>query len=135
MRTHVEFRSAKFPPYDGEEQEVNPGLYGKRLAEYLQRELQKQGIDTGEILAEDWGWIVPLREESFSMWLGCGHYQEYEDGFLCFIEPSKPFIRRWLRRIDVRPAVERVATALDGILRSDSEIRDVQWWKDRAKGV
>jgi hypothetical protein len=34
IRTHVEFRSNKFPPYEGEEEQINPGLWGKRLAEY-----------------------------------------------------------------------------------------------------
>jgi len=35
MKTQVEFRSSRFPPYDGEEEQINPGLWGKRLAEYL----------------------------------------------------------------------------------------------------
>jgi len=34
MRTHVEFRSAKFPAYPREEEQVNPDLWGKKLAEY-----------------------------------------------------------------------------------------------------
>ncbi len=34
MLTHMEFRSDRFPPYEGEEQQVNPGLWGKRLAEF-----------------------------------------------------------------------------------------------------
>ncbi len=33
MKTQVEFRSSKFPPYDGEHEQINPGLWGKRLAE------------------------------------------------------------------------------------------------------
>ena len=32
MKTQVEFRSKKSPPYDGEEEQINPGLWGKRLA-------------------------------------------------------------------------------------------------------
>jgi len=35
MKTQVEFRSSKFPPYEGEQEQINPGLWGKRLAEYL----------------------------------------------------------------------------------------------------
>jgi hypothetical protein len=34
MKTQVEFRSSKFPPYGGEQEQINPGLWGKRLAEY-----------------------------------------------------------------------------------------------------
>ncbi len=132
MRTHVEFRSSKFPPTDGEDELANPGIHGRRLAEYLQSELAKRSVQTGEAFAEDWGWVVPLPNQPFTMWLGCSNYQEYEDGHLCLIEPSRPYIRRWLRRIDTREAVEHVASLLDTILRSDPEIRDVRWWTDKS---
>ena len=60
MKTQVEFRSSKFPPYEGEEQQINPGLWGKRLAEYLVQKLAERGIETEEMVAEDWGWYVPV---------------------------------------------------------------------------
>ncbi len=130
MRTQVEFRSAKFPAYEGEEEQVNPGVYGRRLAEHLRTRLRERGIETGDLYAEDWGWAVTLPGERFRMWLGCGRYEEYEDGFLCFIEPHKPFVRRWFRKTDTQPAVERVAAALDTILRGDADIHDVRWWSE-----
>jgi hypothetical protein len=134
MKTHVEFRSAKFPSYPGEEEEVNPGLWGKRLAEYLYQKLREQGIETKEIFAEDWGWTVPIRHEAFSMWVGCSHYQEYPDGYLVFVEPSKPTIRKGLfKKIDTTSDVEKVAGAIDRILKSDSDIRDVRWWSEDEK--
>jgi len=39
MKTQVEFKSSKFPPYDGEEDQINPGLWGRKLAEYLVEKL------------------------------------------------------------------------------------------------
>jgi hypothetical protein len=62
MKTQVEFRSSKFPPYDGEEEEINPGLWGKRLAEYLVHKLAEKGIKSEEMVAEDWGWYVPIKD-------------------------------------------------------------------------
>src|SRR5438874_3480659 len=47
MKTEVEFRSSKFPPYEGEQEQINPGLWGKRLAEYLQQKLRSEGVQTG----------------------------------------------------------------------------------------
>ena len=44
--TPVEFRSSKFPPYEGEEELINPGHWGKRLAEYLVQKLSEKGILT-----------------------------------------------------------------------------------------
>ena len=134
MKTHVEFRSAKFPAYPGEEDEVNPDLWGKRLAEYLYQKLREQGIETKEIFAEDWGWVVPLRHDVFSMWVGCGHYQEYPDGYLVFVEPSKPTVRKGLfKKIDTTADVEKVTGAIDRILKSDPDIHDIRWWAENEK--
>jgi hypothetical protein len=55
MKTQVTFRSSKFPPYEGEEGQINPGLWGKRLAEYFVGKLKGMGIETEEIIPEDWG--------------------------------------------------------------------------------
>jgi hypothetical protein len=82
MRTHLEFRSSAFPPYPGEEEQINPGLYGKRLAEFLAEALSKAGFVTDQPGPEDWGWYLTVENREFSLWVGCGHYQEYPDGFL-----------------------------------------------------
>jgi len=55
--TYVEFRSDRFPPYEGEEEQINPDLWGKRLAEFLRDKLRAEGFESSEPIAEDWaGW-------------------------------------------------------------------------------
>jgi len=128
MVTHVEFRSDKFLPYAGEEEEVNPGLWGKRLAEFLRDGLRTEGFAVEEPFAEDWGWTVPIASRGFRLWVGCGRYQEYPDGYLCFIEPHKPFIRRFFRRIDIRETVAALQQSMDKVLTEDAGIRAKRWW-------
>ena len=135
MRTHLEFRSDSFPATEGEAEAVNPGRWGKALAEYLRQQLTSRGLPGGEPVAEDWGWLVPINNDSFPLWVGCGNYEEYPDGFLCFIEPSKPFVRRLLRKVDTTERVERVAFALEGALRAHSGVRDLKWWANSANGT
>ncbi len=132
MRTHVEFRSSKFPlDPDDDEDEVNSGVWGKRLAKYLQERLAERSIDTGDVFGEDWEWVVPLRHDAFRMWIGCANYGEEDDGYLVFIEPSRPTIRKGLfRKIDTTADVAKVADAIDAILTSDPEIRGVRWWAE-----
>ena len=48
MKTQVEFRSSKFPPYEGEQEQINPGVWGKLLPEYVVRKLSEKGIKTEE---------------------------------------------------------------------------------------
>jgi hypothetical protein len=128
METHVEFRSDKFPPLDGEERLINPGLWGKRLADFLREGLRKQGFETQEPIAEDWGWALPVVNNSFRLWIGCGHYQEYEDGFLCFIEPHKPYVWKFLKRVDTRERIAALRQATDKTLSPEEGVRSKRWW-------
>jgi len=131
MLTHVEFRSDRFPPYDSEEQQINPRRWGKRLAEFLREKLRGEGFETREPVAEDWGWYVRVVNQEFHLWIGCGNYDEYPDGYLCFIEPHKPCVRRILKKIDTRERVASLQRAMDKILSEEAGIRAKRWWTDK----
>jgi hypothetical protein len=128
VKTHVEFRSNKFPPYDDEDQEINPGRYGKRLAQFISDGLRTEGFEPLELFAEDWGWVVPIRNEGFRLWIGCGNYEEHPEGFLCFIEPHQPFIRRFLKKIETRDIVASLQRSMDKILSEEAGVREKRWW-------
>jgi len=129
MKTHVEFRSEGFPPYPGEEDKINPGCWGKRLAEFIHDGLKAQGIEVIEPASEDWGWMVEIRNEAFPLWIGCANLDGEPDGFLCFIEPSTPFVRKLLfKKIPTEPDVARVQRKLDALLSSEPTIADICWY-------
>jgi hypothetical protein len=127
MKTQVEFRSSKFPPYEGEEEMINPGLWGKRLAEYLVQRLAERQIKTTEIVAEDWGWYIPVENEGFRLAICCGHQNGDDDQFLCFTDPSSPIVKKLFKKIDATEQLTRLTEALQQILSSDPDIRDVVW--------
>ena len=130
MKTHVEFRSNAFPPYDGEEDEINPGRYGKRVAEFLVGGLKQKGFEPLPPIAEDWGWVVPIKNDGFSLWIGCGNYDEYpDDGFVCFIEPHQPKLRRWLLwTVDTSAKITALHEAIDQLLSANPAVREKKWW-------
>jgi hypothetical protein len=130
VRTHVEFRSSAFPAQPGEEEEINPGQWGKALAEYLRTEFSKRGLVGGQPYAEDWGWAVPIDNDAFPVWVGCGNYEEFENGFLCFIEPSKPVVRKLFSKIDTTAKVAQVADALHSALSAHNGVKDLRWWEE-----
>ena len=127
MLTHVEFRSDAFPPYDNESEEINPGRFGKRLAEYLAAELGRRGERVGELSTEDWGWVVPIENASFNLWIGVGNYEEYPDGFLCFIEPHKEHVRKLFKKIPTRERVEALQRNVNAALLAHTGVRDLKW--------
>ena len=125
MKTQFEFRSSKFPPYEGEEEHINPGLWGKRLAEYLVEKLRENGIATEGIIAEDWGWYILIQNEGFRLGLCCGHQDGDDEEFLCFTDPSTPVVKKFLKNIDATPQLARLTDALDQIFASDPDIREL----------
>lgn len=127
MNIQVEFKSDKFLAYEGESETINPGVWGKRLAEYLQQNLGNQGLTVTTILSEDWGWMVEIENPEFPLWVGCGHQDGDDDEFLCFIEPSKPYVKKFFKRIDATEQIGRVSSALQRVLESDPDIRDLRW--------
>ncbi len=127
MKTQVEFRSMKFPPYEGEQEEINPGLWGKRLTEYLAAKLAEKAIVTEEMAIEDWGCYLPIRNDGFRLALCCGHQNGDDDQFLVFTDPSTPKVKKLFRTIDATPQFTRLLGALREILESDPEIREIEW--------
>jgi hypothetical protein len=133
MKTHVEFKSKSFPPYEGEEERINPGVWGKRLAEYLVGKLPEHGFTPREMNAEDWGWYIPIENETFPLAVCCGHQDGESDQFICFIDPWKPQIRKLFKKIDTTQRVVRLADALDRILASHPDIKEINWMEDQEK--
>jgi hypothetical protein len=127
MNTQVTFRSSKFPPYEGEEEEINPGIWGKRLAEYFVEKLNGTGVEAEEIIGEDWGWYIPIKNEGFRLAICCGHQDGDEDEFLCFTDPATPIVKKLFRKTDATEQLSRLVAVMTKILASDPEIRNVHW--------
>lgn len=127
MQTMLEFTSTAFPPEPGEEEEMNPGRYGRKLALFLAEALRGRGFETGEPFAEDWGWQVEIANEGFPLWIGCGNIDETPDAFLVFIEPSRPVIRKLFRKIETRSSVEPLAAALHAALAESGKVSGLKW--------
>lgn len=127
MKTQVAFRSTKFPPYEGEEEEINPGIWGKKLAEYLAQHLTENGFKTEEVFAEDWGWFIPIQNDGFRLAVCCGHQDGDADEFVCFTDPSKPIIKKLFKKIDATERLTELTGAMQKIIAADPDITDVVW--------
>ena len=135
MRTHIEFLSGAFPPYESEEEEINPGKYGKRLADFLADGLKSHGFHVTAVSPEDWGWMIELENKEFPLWVRSENYEEDANGFLCFIEPSKPTIRKWFKKIDTTDTVERLASAIESIPEQSDNVSNIRWWTEAQSRV
>ena len=60
--------------------------------------------------------------------VGCGNFEEYPDGFLCFIEPHTPVIRKLFKKIDTQSRVEALQKVMDAVLSESAGVREKKWW-------
>ncbi len=72
METDFWFTSTLFSIVAGEDNESNPGIYGKELGRWLCAQLEAKGYDRVHLIPEDWGWCVICSQENFFLWVGCG---------------------------------------------------------------
>ena len=127
MRFNLEFRSSELS--DAVSDEGMPR--GEKVARLLAAQLPLYGFDVKDVFEEDWGWCVTLVNDAFPLWIGCGHYEEYDDGLLCFIEPRKPYIRRWLKRLSTTETVEKLAIAVEWVVQESGKAHHIRWWTEQ----
>ena len=136
MQTRVEFKSRAFPKYPNEDEEaVNETRWGKCLAEYLRDNLPAYGVPTEDILCEDWGWLVYIRNEAFPLWIGCGPMDDCAEppktddliGFSLFVVAEPKLLQRIFKKVDTQPAIDKVTTALRAMITASDQFEDPQW--------
>lgn len=98
--SHLEFESTAFNVADGEDEETNPGIYGKSLAIWLASQLQ---VSEEDVIAEDFGWCVPVKSSSHRLYVACSSEDDRKDRWRVFVFAEGGFVARLLGR-DTRAA-------------------------------
>jgi hypothetical protein len=98
MYTNAEFRSSKFPAYEGEQDLINPGMWGRKLTEYLVEKLTLHKLSVSEPIAKDWGYYIPAKIDDKILAVCCGHQWGDDDQFICFTDPDKPIIKNYSKK-------------------------------------
>lgn len=129
----IRFRSTRFRVEPGEDAEINPGIYGRQLADWLRERLIATGETVEPVIAEDWGRCLMCRRDPFLLWIGCGN----ESGiappvepppaaedivWICFVVAEVPLRKRLFARPDTVPAVDALRSKLLALLTAEPSI-------------
>jgi len=138
MQTVYTFKSMAFQPTPSELEEssdeyINPGCFGRELADFMKEELQSLGYAVEFRCSEDWGYWQEFKHSgSYTLAIGCSNIDESDGGMVehcIFVMPDKPTIRplkNWFRKTPVRSEVQALVNALGGILQSNKQIIDIK---------
>lgn len=112
---------------------INPGIFARQLADFLELGLRAHGYSIKFRCAEDWGyWQEIEHDRGYTLAVGCMNVDEPNDGTLehcVFVRPDSSPIRpakHWFRKTDVQADVERLVAAVGEILGSENRIADVE---------
>lgn len=123
----VKFTSDFFKPIPGEEEETNPGRYGKALALWLAAQLKERGGSVEEVIAEDFGWVVIVSRKPTMLWLGCGNVDGSTTEWTVFPVAELSLLQRLFKRADPAPEIERLRTHLVELVPSVPGVTNVAW--------
>jgi hypothetical protein len=131
------FKSDLFEIEPGEDQEINPGIYGKSLALWLSGQLKSYGYEV-DIVGEDWGHCLICSGSPHLLWVGCGNVYDqklFKDGkvpsagdvtWQCFVVAEVPFLKLLFPLLKNSPAKKKLYEDLGAILRNEKRIRIVE---------
>ena len=73
------------------------------------------------------GYIIYLENEKYQpIWIGCGYYEEYHNGFLIFLNPSQPIIRQWcFKKINILDQL--IELAKKNLSDSDTSVSEIAY--------
>lgn len=128
MRTspHFIFKSSAFPPEPGEDEEVNPGIFGKALSLWLAAELAQRGYAIKGTMAEDFGRLVEVEASQGRLYVAASSTDESATEWRVFGFAEGGFVARLFGGSGRDEAIARLTDTLRAILRESSLIRDLQ---------
>jgi hypothetical protein len=127
------FTSKLFAVEAGEDEDINPGRYGRQLAIWLKAQLERRGYRVEPIIAEDWGRCLMLFRDPFLLWVGCGNVDDSADEppgdeivWHCFPAAEVPLFKRLFSKPDTGSALSKLHADLFAILSAEPAITLVE---------
>ena len=127
------FKSSLFEIEPGEDEEINPGIYGRQLAAWLRQKLEAGGYGV-EVINEDWGRCLMCQRSPFALWVGVGSVDDENrvDGMIptkdavvwhCFaVTEGGLRMRMFGKKNEIETSRAKLDAALQSILRSEPAI-------------
>ena len=128
------FKSSLFEIEPGEDDEINPGIYGRQLASWLKQKLEAGGYPVEDVINEDWGRCLMCQRSPFALWVGVGSVEDEQraEGTIpvkeavvwhCFaVAEGGLRMRMFGRKNEIEAMRAKLDAALQSILRAEPGI-------------
>ncbi len=120
------FASSQFPPEAGEDEETNPGIYGRALVAWLSDQLARSGYRVMRIVAEDFGRLIQLEDPNFQLYVACASTDETATEWRVFSFAEFGWLASLLGRRNKPSVVSKVMADVKAILQAAPSIRNLR---------
>ena len=107
----------------GEDDATNPGIYGKALALWLADQLRATGSPTGDVIAEDFGWCIPVESAPHHLYVACASSGEEPNNWQVFAFAEGGIASRLFGQDESETSLTSLFTAVRHCLESHPSIR------------
>lgn len=121
-----EFESAAFAVEPGEDDLTNPGVFGKALANWLAEQLRSSGSRTGEVIAEDFGWCIPVESKPHRLYVACASAQEVPNTWRVFVFAEGGLLSRLLVKDQSAQSVSSLFGSVKQVLANSPQVRGLR---------
>ena len=120
------FESVAFPVAKGEDEETNPGIFGRSLAEWLSKQLKQRGVPTTGVIAEDFGWCVAVASDADKLYVACSSANDSETSWQVFAFSDSGLFKRFLGKNKSSEALGELHRTVKQILGENPAVRALQ---------
>ena len=126
MSPQVTFETEYFAPEPGEDEQTNPGRFGRSLASWMQSQLGARGL-ASEVIAEDFGWIVMVARKPHLLWLACGNTEGSTSEWSIFPVAEASMRQRLFGGSDLQASLDSLWSHVKAVVPSVPHVRNIRW--------
>lgn len=119
----LEFESSAFAIEASEDAHTNPGVCGKRLAEWLSQQLRGRGLGIGEVVAEDFGWCIPVESKPHRLYVACSNAEEEPNHWRVFAFAEGGLVARLFGKAQSSQSLALLFATLKEVLQSTPHVK------------
>jgi hypothetical protein len=75
---NIVFNSTDFPVIPHEDDELNPGILGRSVADWIKEILRGTRFEITEDINEDFGYCLMVHRRPYWLWVGCSGFSDYD---------------------------------------------------------
>jgi len=120
---HFIFESSAFPPVPREDEETNPGIFGRGLSEWLAEQLRGAGYEVKRLVAEDFGRLIEVEQPGCRLYVAVSSTDETATEWRVFAFSEFGLFAKLKGAPSGVEAVSKLMATLRGILSASLKIQ------------